>query len=70
MRGAVVERREAFGFELREREKGLGCWLDGEVVAGVESADGMAVGGALGLLLLDFGHHVEAVIVVGGVFPP
>ena len=58
VRGAVVEKGEGFGFEPRERENGLGSWVDGEGAVAVESAEGMAGGGALELLFI-FGNHCE-----------
>lgn len=46
----MVERGEGFGFVPRERENGLGVGVVGGGVVAVESADGMAVGGGLGML--------------------
>lgn len=53
LRGAVVERGKGLALEDMERENGLGVWVEeeGEEAEAVESADGIAGGGGLGLLL-------------------
>lgn len=59
LRGAVVERGDRLALEGRERKNGLGVWVEeeGGGAEAVESADGMAGGGGLGLLLIFWEHE-------------